>query len=176
MNTASTEVRFQAFKPWFLLQSSLLIGLGGSCLALATGTGSRWWWSSMIVVVLAGSTLAFRHSSRSIIVRGCDLTCRYGVWRVTTRSIHLWEFQLTTHQSWLGRILDYGTVHLQVGNELVQLKSMSSIQALHYIVAQRRQELLPFLIHQPLFDVIPGEAVTESYSIKQFRYLPQNIR
>jgi hypothetical protein len=146
--TGLDEIAFRPFLPWYLVKNGLLLALGVTCLVIAIRSGHVWWWIGVALAMLAALVLAIHYTAQALIIRGNDLVIRSGLLKTYELSIPLWQVDLETRQSLLGRIFDYGTVLQRTDRSIITLHNIASMRALRFVFAERRQQALALLLER----------------------------
>ena len=135
------EITFRTFLPWFLLKNVLILGIGAACGTLAS-LDPRWL-IGLAIMLLVAVVFTLRYTTHAVILRNNDIVFRQGVFVASEISIPFYMVTIESKQNLLGRLCDYGTIRLWVGNEEFVLKDVASVRALRCLVAARRSYGLP---------------------------------
>jgi hypothetical protein len=77
-----------------------------------------------------------------VIVRRYALVVRRGAFSSREFSQPLWNLQLQTPQSLIGRFLDYGDVVVPFGEHTLQMRGIAQIRHLRIVVAARQAPMV----------------------------------
>lgn len=158
------ELVFRPFLPEFLLKNALLLGIGAYCAFLSARSGHSWW---LIGTALAGwldLLVVCRYNTQVILIHGATLICRRGTLRIRESSFPLVRVDLEIDQSLLGRLMDFGTVRLLAGNDIIVLRQIAFVSKLQAIIAKRQMEttLLQRVarsMQEPYTTLLPGSSL-----------------
>lgn len=136
------EIIFRPFLPWFLLKNGCLLIIATMSAIVGIRSNNIGWWIVTASLLVTTIVLASRYSCRAVILCGTDMIVRTGVLSTNEHYLPLWQSDLEIQQGVLGRMFDYGTLTLRVGEQVITVDTLASIRAFRYVVASRRQELL----------------------------------
>jgi hypothetical protein len=144
----TNELVFRPFLPEFLVKNALLLGVGAYFAFLSARSGHSWWLIGTALAAWSDLLVVCRYNTQAIVIRGFTLICRRGTLRVRENSFPLVRVDLETDQSLLGRIMDYGTVRLLVGNDIIVLRQIALVSKLQAVIAKRQTEMILLLVER----------------------------
>jgi membrane protein YdbS with pleckstrin-like domain len=142
----TNDLVFHPFLPIFLVKNALLLGIGAYFALLATRSGHSWWLVGSILTSWIDLLVVCRYNAQLILIREFTLICRRGTLRVRENSFPLMRVDLETDQGLLGRIMDYGTVRILVGSDMIVLHQVAPISQLRSAIARRQNEMILLLV------------------------------
>lgn len=130
------DIIFRPHRLCYFTALSLLFGIGGGLLALATRHSIIWLLGAALIAYFIVA-IVVRYIAGTVIIRGYDLIVRRGTFTTWDVSFPIWKTRPIVTQSLFGRILDYGTLTLLIDDELVVVE-VAQLRALQQLICKRR--------------------------------------
>ena len=153
-SSSTNRLTFRPFFAWFVLKLLTLAGVAGGCVVLALRSGDGRWLLGSVLAIGATLLVVCHYNAQAIIIQGFTLVCRRGLLKVRENTFPLWRVDLEIEQNLLGRSMDYGTVSLHAGDEILAVYQVASIRRLRAVVTRRQTEMMRLLVEH---DVVVGK-------------------
>lgn len=83
-----------------------------------------------------------RYMTEAVIVRGNLLVLRYGALAMQEHIVPLWACAPEYHQGFPGRLLDFGTLTVQIHGRPLAMRQIASFRQLRGLIVQRQATLI----------------------------------
>lgn len=141
------DLTFRPHRLGFFLTLAVLLGLGLACLALSVQL--HWaWLSGAALVALFGGRLASRYVIGVLALRGVELVVYQGAFVMREVTVPIWAARIEIRQSLLGRLLDAGTVVVEIDDRPLHLR-VAQLRAFRRLLAERKLQLLVLTERHP---------------------------
>jgi len=137
---------FRPFFAWFVLKLLALAAMATACAVLALRSGNSRWLLGAVLAIGVALLVVCHYNAQAIIIHGFTLVCRRGVLKVHENNFPLWRVDLEIEQNLLGRSMDYGTVCLHAGDEILAIYQVAAISRLRAVVTRRQTEMMTMLM------------------------------